>query len=87
MKTKEWFLGFPLKKTKTRIADIKDIVVGDLSFYQVPLVSIRGSKKMKIEYTKKIMRPATDRKTKPDEIEVKDAKPRQHNVPGTERKV
>lgn len=42
---------------------------------------------MKPDYYKKIMRPATGKKTKPDEIEVKDAKPRQHNVPGTERKV
>lgn len=42
---------------------------------------------MKTEYTKKIMRPTTGKKTKPDEIEVKNAKPRQHNVPGTERKV
>jgi len=27
---------------------------------------------MKFDYYKKVMRPATDRKTKPDEIEVKD---------------
>ena len=42
---------------------------------------------MKTEYTKKVMRPTTDKKTKPDEIEVKDVKPRQRDVPGTERKV
>ena len=41
MKTKNLFLGFPLKKTKTRIADIKDIVLGDLSMYQIRLISVR----------------------------------------------
>jgi hypothetical protein len=42
---------------------------------------------MKPEYYKKIMRPAVDRKTKPDEIEVKDENARKHNEQGRKRKV
>ena len=42
---------------------------------------------MKTEYTKKVMRPATGKKTKPDEIEAKDVRSKQNNDKGGERKV
>ena len=42
---------------------------------------------MKTDYYKKVMHPTTGKKKKPDEIEVKNVRPKQHNVPGTERKV
>ena len=42
---------------------------------------------MKPDYYKKIMRPATDRKTKPDEIEVKDESTRNRGIKGGKRKV